>query len=104
MEILNQTPFVGLEVSELQSGSIATAKLGLQYKLAKKTYLTGLANAALYDFHEVSFTNLSTKNNFLSRYGLSFGYYSPIGPLDLTVMYCDQDAMVRNYVNIGFNF
>lgn len=102
--ILNQVPFAGLSVSEIKTGSIASAAFALQYSLSKKAYLTGRINAALYNFHDVGFQNINSKNNLLTGYGLTFGYNSVIGPLDLTVMYCDQDAMVRNYINIGFIF
>jgi len=102
--LLNQAPFAGLNVSEIKSGSIASAQFGLQYKLSKKAYVTGRFNAALYNFQGTGFDNITAKNNLLTGYGLTFGYDSVLGPLELTVMYCDQDAMVRNYVNIGYTF
>jgi NTE family protein len=102
--ILYQVPFVGLDVSEVKTGSIASVQFGLQYKLSKNAFLIARANAALYNFQGTGFENLNAKNNLLTGYGLTFGFDSKVGPLDLTVMYCDQDAMVRNYVNIGFTF
>jgi NTE family protein len=102
--IRNQVPFVGLSESEVKTGSIASAQVGLQYKLAKKIFLTGRFNAALYDFHGKALDEISAKNNFLSGYGLTFGYNSLIGPLEFTVMHCDQDSKVRTNINIGFSF
>ena len=102
--IHNQIPFVGLNESEIRTGSIGRGLLGLQYRLAKKAYLTGRFNAALYNFHGMDFKNLSGKNNLLTGYGLSFGFDSAIGPLEFTIMYCDQDKTVRSHINMGFNF
>ena len=102
--IRNQVPFLGLNESELKTGSIASVQLGLQYKLSKKAYLTGRFNIALYDFQGTGFSNLSAKNNLLTGYGLTCGINSPIGPLEFTVMHCDQDAKVRTNINIGYSF
>lgn len=102
--VLNQVSFAGLSVSELKTGSIVSAKLGLQYQLSKKSFLTARFNAAMYDFHGVQLANLTAKNNLLTGYGLTFAYSSPIGPIEVTAMYCDQDAKLRNYINLGFTF
>lgn len=102
--IRNQVVFVGLNESEVKTGSIATAQLGLQYMLTKKAFLTGRFNAALYDFHDVDFSDFNADNNLLTGYGLTFGLNSAIGPLEFTVMQCDQDAKVRTHVSIGFGF
>jgi NTE family protein len=101
---INQVPFYGLNDTELKTGSVASGQLGLQYKLGKSIYLTGRVNIALYDFHNESFSNLSTSKNFLSGYGLTFGFDSAIGPVEITSMYCDQDGSFRTNVNLGFRF
>jgi len=102
--IRNQVAFVGLNESEVKTGSIASAQLGLQYKLSKKAYLIGRFNAALYDFQGTGFNNLSAKSNLLTGYGITCAISSPIGPLEFTVMHCDQDSKVRTNINIGFSF
>jgi NTE family protein len=102
--IRNQVPFVGLDESEVKTGSIGTALLGLQYNMFKNTYLTARVNAALYNFHDLAFDEITAKNNLLSGYGLSFGLNSPLGPIELTGMYCDQDGKVRTNISLGFSF
>jgi len=77
---------------------------GLQYKLAKSVYLTGRVNLALYNFDNSSSNNLSGDDNFLSGYGLTFGFDSAIGPIEITSMYCDQDGRLRTNLNLGFRF
>ncbi|MFI5218942.1 MAG: patatin-like phospholipase family protein [Bacteroidia bacterium] len=102
--IRNQVPFAGLNESQVKTGSIASLQLGLQYKLTKKAYLTGRFNAAIYDFESAGFNNITAENNLLTGYGLTFGYDSAIGPLEFTVMHCDQDSKVRTGLNIGYSF
>ncbi len=63
--VRNQVTFTGLNEAEVKTGSIGSLQLGLQYKLAKKAFLTGRFNAALYDFHGVDFSNISSNNNLL---------------------------------------
>jgi NTE family protein len=99
--LINQVPFYGLNDAEVKTGSVASLLLGLQYKLAKSVYLTGRVNLALYNFHNQS---LSADDNFLSGYGLTFGFDSAIGPIEITSMYCDQDGRLRTNLNLGFRF
>ncbi len=102
--INNQVPFTGLEESEVKTGSMAMAQLGLQYQLSKNIYLTGRFNAALYDFRKAETGNITALDNLLTGYGVTFGYDSAIGPIDITVMYCDQDGKLRYNMNLGFYF
>jgi NTE family protein len=102
--MLNQVSFTGLNVSEIKTGSIASLQFGLQYRLTKRTFLTGHINTALYNFQLTQLDKLTINNNILTGYGLTFGYDSGIGPIELTLMYCDQDATIRNYINIGYTF
>jgi NTE family protein len=102
--LLNQVPFAGMNVSEIKTGSIASLQFGLQYRMTKRTYLTGRVNSALYNFQLTELDKLKANNNLLTGYGLTFGYDSGIGPIEITLMYCDQDATLRNYINIGYTF
>jgi NTE family protein len=102
--LLNQLPFAGLNVGEIKTGSIASLVFGLQYRMTKRTYLTGRVNAALYNFYGTGWDKLTSNNNLLTGYGLTFGYDSGLGPIELTLMYCDQDGSLRNYINIGYVF
>ena len=102
--LINQVSFYGLNDAEIKTGSVASLQLGLQYKLAKSVYLTGRVNLALYNFHNQSSNNMSGDDKFLSGYGLTFGFDSAIGPIEVTSMYCDQDGRVRTNINLGFRF
>jgi len=102
--MINQVQFYGLNDAELKTGSVATAQVGLQYKLAKSMYLTGRVNISLYDFHNQSLNTLSATHNFLSGYALTLGFDSSIGPIEISSMYCDQDGSFRTNLNLGFRF
>jgi NTE family protein len=99
---LNQVRFAGLEESELKTGSILSGQLGLQWKCTGSIYMTGRVNLAMYNFYKAN--GLSGKDNFLSGYSLSAGLMTPIGPIELTAMYCDQDRKVRTNLNLGYRF
>ncbi|HNW55079.1 MAG TPA: hypothetical protein PKN21_12460, partial [Bacteroidales bacterium] len=102
--IRNQVPFAGLDESEVKTGSLVSVQLGMQYQLAKKIFVTGRFNAAVYDFHGNSIEQMTMAHNMLTGYGLTFGYDSAIGPIEMTGMYCDQDGKVRYNVNLGYRF
>lgn len=102
--LLNQVTFYGLNEAEIKTGSIASAHLGLQYRIAKSIYLTGRANIALYNFREEGFDDLTASKNILTGYALTFGFDSAIGPIEVSTMYCDQDGSFRTNVNLGFRF
>jgi NTE family protein len=102
--LLNQVSFYGLSDAEIKTESVASAQLGLQYKLAKSMYLTARANLAIYDFHNLTFEDLSANKNILSGYAIAFGFDSAIGPIEITSMYCDQDGSFRTNLNLGFRF
>ena len=102
--LVNQVQFYGLNDTEIKTGSVVAAQLGLQYKLSKSIYLAGRANFSLYDFHDRSFNELTGGENFLSGYALTLGFDSVIGPIEITSMFCDQDGRFRTNLNLGFRF
>jgi NTE family protein len=102
--VLNQVQFAGLNESEVKTGSLLSGQLGLQWKFFGSLYITGRVNVALYDFYKVSLNDISVSNNFLSGYSLTVGLMTPIGPIEMTAMYCDQDGKVRPNLNLGYRF
>lgn len=98
--VRNQLPFVGILEGEVNTSSAATLQLAWQYEMFKNIFATPRIGAALYDF----MGDLNSRYKYLSGYGISGGYSTFLGPVEGTVMYCDQDGRLRFYVNIGFNF
>ncbi|QHS63581.1 patatin-like phospholipase family protein [Chitinophaga agri] len=98
--IRNQLPIVGIREAEITTSSAATLQLSYQYEFMRNVYAIPRAGAVLYDF----LGDVSSKYKYMSGYGLTGGYSSFMGPIEASVMYCDQDGRLRMYVNIGFNF
>lgn len=98
--VRNQLPIVGIRDGEITTSSAATIQLSYQYELARNTYAIPRAGVALYDF----LGDVAAKYKYMSGYGLTGGYSSFLGPIEASLMYCDQDGRLRMYVNIGFNF
>jgi NTE family protein len=98
--IRNQLPIVGIRDAEITTSSAATVQLSWQYEFMRNTYAIPRAGAVLYDF----LGDIGAKYKYMSGYGLTGGYSSFMGPIEASVMYCDQDGRLRMYVNIGFNF
>lgn len=98
--IRNQLPIVGIREAEITTSSAATVQLSYQYEFMRNTYAIPRAGVALYDF----LGDVSAKYKYMSGYGLTGGYSSFLGPIEASLMYCDQDGRLRMYVNIGFNF
>lgn len=98
--IRNQLPIIGIREAEITTSSAATMQLSWQYEFMRNTYAIPRAGVAVYDF----LGDVSSKYKYLSGYGVTGGYSSFMGPIEASVMYCDQDGRLRMYVNIGFNF
>ncbi|MBW8683076.1 patatin-like phospholipase family protein [Chitinophaga rhizophila] len=96
----NQLPIVGIREAEITTSSAATLQLSYQYEFMRNTYAIPRAGVVMYDF----LGDISAKYKYMSGYGLTGGYSSFMGPIEASVMYCDQDGRLRMYVNIGFNF
>lgn len=97
----NQLPFVGLMEGEVTTSSAATLQLAWQYEFSHNIFAIPRAGVAMYDY----IGNVAAdRYKYLSGYGLTMGYASFMGPVEGSLMYCDQDGRLRVYVNIGFNF
>lgn len=101
--IRNQITFVGLGENQVNTTSISSVLVGVQYEPIQNFLMTFRANAGIYDFVDLP-VNQWTSKNFLSGYGLSGGYRSPIGPIEISVMYNDQSKSFKGYINMGFTF
>ncbi len=98
--IRNQVPFVGISENQVLSGSVSTLLAGVQFEPFSNFVTTFRANAGYYDYagHDVKDWKL------LSGYAISAGYRSPIGPIEISMMYGDQSKAFLGYVNVGFTF
>lgn len=97
----NMIPFMGLSFMQ-RSGNVGIAfNLDAQWRFWKDNYVTlswDVGNTA------VKTKNLMDGNTLASGIGLTYGYDSPIGPLEFTVMASNYSKSAMTYFNIGFRF
>lgn len=96
----NQFPVVGLLPGEVRSTSFATLQLGYQYEFVSKMFATPRYSVMVYDFY----LDRTSAQQWLQGAGLSVGYASAIGPIEITAMYSPEIRSIRGFVNIGFHF
>ena len=99
----NQIPFIGLNEYGLLSPSVLTAALGYQYHMGSGIYASARANFGLFDF-KLSEPELITKDNLMYGGGVSLGYDSLIGPLEITFSFSPQTRRLIGYINLGWAF
>lgn len=98
--IRNQIPFVGISENQVNTGSVSAVLLGLQYEPFSNFIATFRANVGYFDY----VSRDPSDWRLLSGYALSGGYRSPIGPIEISLMYGDQSKTFLGYVNVGFTF
>lgn len=98
----NQVRFAGLAEATVNSSSVASVLLGLRYSPANNVHIIGRINGLIKDF--AIGNRYSSTSSFLSGYALTFGYRTPIGPLELSAMYSDQSRRLQSYVMFGIPF
>ncbi|MEO6255135.1 MAG: patatin-like phospholipase family protein [Ferruginibacter sp.] len=98
----NQVRFAGLQEATVNSSSVMALQLGLRYNPANNIYITGRINGLLKDF--ATKNNATSGKDALTGYALTFAYKTPIGPIELSAMYCDQAKRIQSYVLFGIPF
>jgi len=98
----NQIKFAGFQEASLNSPSAVMLQAGLRYNVVNNLYLIGRFTSLLKDF--VAINNGPAQASFLSGYALTFAYKSPIGPVELSMMYSDQSRKLQSYVTVGIPF
>ncbi len=100
--INNQVLFAGLPEAAIITPSYLTYQWGWRRFWFTNTYTTLRANIGFYNFIQQDNTFKSPK--YLTGYSGTLGYTSPLGPIEFSVMYCDQSRKVVTYLNFGFTF
>jgi NTE family protein len=99
-----QVAFVGLNEQQINSSSLASAQLGIQYNFAGSFFIMGRANSALYDFStETEFWDSDAVEN-VNGFGLGLGYNLGFLPMELTASYSPEIGRVYTHIKIGFIF
>ena len=98
----NQVTFAGLQEGTVYTPAMATVQGGLRTLLFTGAYLTGRANVLFNNF--ISKSDFFSYEDIYTGYALTFSYNFALGPLDLSLMYCDQTRKLQSYINLGIPF
>jgi NTE family protein len=98
----NQVTFAGMQETTVYTPAMATIQGGLRTNLFTGAYLTGRANILFNNF--ISKSDFFKYEDIYTGYALTFTYNFALGPLDLSLMYCDQTKKLQSYINLGIPF
>lgn len=94
-------PFVGMDFMQRAGNHAIVGKLNLQCELWKDNFLTLRSNIGKSTQDRKELLNT---DNLLFGYGASYGYRSPIGPMEITLMRSNIKRSLSVFINIGFWF
>jgi len=108
----NNIPFVGLKEFQVpyynptQISNVMVYHLGLQYRVFNNLFLIPRVNIGMTGVSFSDFTDrISNFDNYLIGYGVTFGYKSILGPLEVTLMGSNQFSWdLKVYLNLGYSF
>lgn len=103
----NQIPIVGLNDYQLNTNNFGATTIALQYEWTKNIFVTPKASLLFYHhnlYQTLTSSVLANTKNYLFGYGISLGYLSFLGPIDLSIMRSTQLNNFAFYVNLGHNF
>jgi len=92
--------FFGLDVAQLGERQIVAGRLRMQYKIFKRHYLLTTLDAANLTYSKSDLFNFEFA---AIGYGLTWGYDSIIGPVELSVMGSNFRS-ISAYLSVGFWF
>lgn len=99
-----QVAFAGLNEQQINSTSVASGQLGMQYNFAGSLFLMGRANTGMYNFSTLTKFWDSDTAKSINGFSLGLGYNLGFLPMELTVMYSPEIGKVYSHVKIGFVF
>jgi len=94
-------PFAGFDYMEMASKNLFSLKMDLQMRLFSKIYVIGTVNAGNF---KSKFNDLFTTSNILSGYGITAGYLSVIGPIELSLSRSSNYGGYEGFFRIGYWF
>jgi NTE family protein len=95
----NIIPFVGMDYMERASNHALILRADIQYRIRNNHYLTLKLNAGK------SYNNLAQfldSKSDLAGLGLTYGYASPVGPAEITLMGSTASKKPILFINLGY--
>ncbi len=92
-------PFAGMDYMERASNHAVILRTDLQYRVKNNQYLTLKLNAGKSFNRFDQFTDASAN---LAGMGLTYGYASPVGPVEVTLMGSTTSKRPMLFINLGY--
>jgi len=99
-----QFTFSGLSEYGVITSSLMSGAFGMQYTIGSSVFASALINAGMYDFAVDELGKVTYSDNALLGAGLSLGYLSLLGPIEITFSYSPQTNKIIGYLNLGWSF
>jgi NTE family protein len=99
-----QTAFAGLNEEQMNSSSVASAQLGMQYNLFGSLFVLGRANTGVYNFSTLTKVWDSNTIKSINGFSLGLGYNLSFLPMELNTMYSPEIGKMYSHIKIGFVF
>jgi NTE family protein len=97
----NSFPFIGLNFMQRSDYSAMVAGCDFQYEFRHNHFLILKYNIGKTEHKPEKLLQLK---NAIQGIGLTYGYNSPIGPIELTVMASDYTNKLLTFINLGYSF
>lgn len=94
-------PFTGLKFIEQAGLYESSLQVAWQYQIMPKFYLTPKIDLGVIT---ADWETMTSNPELLVGYGLTLGYDSFVGPVELTLMGSNRTKGVGNFINIGYWF
>ena len=99
-----QIAFAGLNEEQINSTSVASGMIGMQYNFTGSLFLLGRANTGMYNFTTLTKAWDSDTVESINGFSLGLGYNLGFLPMELTAMYSPEIGKVYTHIKIGFVF
>jgi NTE family protein len=100
----NQMVFAGLNDTQINSSSLSSVMVGLQYNFTGSFMVIGRANTGIYDFATQDKIFDTEKVEWINGFSLGMAYNLGVLPMEYNVMYSPEIGAFYNHVKIGFLF
>lgn len=94
-------PFMGYRYMELYGRNALTLRADLWYEVIPNHFLTVSGNVGKL---EATLDDLYSSDVLLDGYGITYGYNSPIGPLEICIQKSTNHSDLLTYIRLGFWF
>ena len=103
-QINRQFPFVGINDCQINTASISSAMIGLQYNITGDLLAIARANTAIYNFIKLDRTSDPAQLKYINGFSLGLGYNLGLLPMEFNVMYSPEINAFYPNIKIGFVF